>query len=887
MNTALHLDKAFTGSLADTRLLLLNRDRVLALDKGLPVLVIEGPSGYGKTSLAEMWLERQSGSPRSAGPLPGVAQGNSPKCCWVSLDATSSDPVRFLEQLLSAVGADYPGRQEAGMDDEAGRAERFDYLCAVLAEESAGFRLVIDDVHVIANCASRPYLQRLLELASSHLRLCLTMQPVRMDVALGRLTALGQASWIQAKSLALTRDEVAAFAQLRGQRLACGQLDWLYCATEGWPALTQLALAAPLDESPSERASIGGSGPLREYIYERFLHGLSSDEQDVLWMLSCLGSAPIPLLMELDPAPAKVELALLHFRALGIVHNRDPDDASVTSLHALVLEGASRLLEQQRPRSRRALVGEAAQWYWRNGYGAAAVRLALENGRELAPNAREWLVSLGFNFIFRSGQHQTYLDLVQRWEQVVGDTDPEIDEIAAWALIFQRQFALAEPRIDRIAGAGQERLLATAALQRAVMVSLRDDYAQGGQLATRWIRQNEGDHSFLTGVASTVFAFSQKCVGNFDEAHVALREAMYCFNVAQSAYGIGWAHVVGSIMLIQAGSYRAALAQVDGGLTRCPGSHGFGSLRALLRALQAFLHYERNELDCVREILGESLPLLSEQGVVDAVCLGYTAAGRARAAAGDFGTALDLLAEGEQIGLQRDFPRLTFTLRAERALLLLRSGAPSQARTIVASLPADGRVRTTVQLLQARLTLSDGDGPSARSLLLPILAKMRKLGRRSRLCETLLQLALAEELCGNDGGAFAALAEALDIGSTEGYVRSFIDEGKNLRQLIARWLKQGTPASRPAATLANQIIAPGEDSKARDTGPATSVTFNKRERQILSLLNEGLSNAQLGKRCFISEGTVKWYLHNLYEKLGVGNRTALLRAVREQGVKLK
>lgn len=46
-----------------------------------------------------------------------------------------------------------------------------------------------------------------------------------------------------------------------------------------------------------------------------------------------------------------------------------------------------------------------------------------------------------------------------------------------------------------------------------------------------------------------------------------------------------------------------------------------------------------------------------------------------------------------------------------------------------------------------------------------------------------------------------------------------------------------------------------------------------------TLLNDGLSTAQLAKRCVISEGTVKWYLHNLYAKLGVGNRTALLRAL--------
>ena len=871
MDTNLHLDKSLDGSLADARRVLLKRERILALDKGLPILVIEGPSGYGKTSLAEMWLDAQRGTSN---------------CCWTSLDASSSDPVRFLEQLLHAVGADYPARQEGGMDDESGRAERFAHLCARLAENLGGFSIVIDDAHVIANSVSRTYLERLLELASLRLRFCLTMQPVALDVGLGRLAARGNASWIQGKCLALTRTEVAAFAELRGQQLSPVQLDWLYGATEGWPVLTQLALAAPLDDAPTRKAGIGGSGPLREYIYERFLHGLSPDEQDVMWMLSCLGSAPVALLTELDPAPAKVELALLHFRALGIVQQRDADDSSVIALHALVREGASRLLEHARLRSRHDLIRDAANWFWRNGYGAAAVRLALDGGHDLASCARAWLVELGFGFIFRSGQHQTFLDLATQWEQVSGQIDAEIDETVAWALIFQRQFAQAEARLCRIEQGGHERQRATAALQRAVMVSLGDDFIQGGELAACWLRQNQGDHGFLTGVASTVFAFSLKCGGRFDESHVALREAMYCFNLAQSSYGIGWAHVVGAIMLVQAGSYRAALAQIDSGLGRCPGSQGFGSLRALMRALEAFLHYERNELDRVREILGEALPLLSEQGVVDAVSLGYTAAARARAAAGDFGTALDLLAEGELIGLQREFPRLTFTLRAERALLLLRSGAPSQARKILESLPDDGRIRTTVNLLKARLALADGDGPEARRLLAPILERARSLGRQSRHCEILIQCALAEELCGDDAAAFAALSEALDIASAEGYVRSFLDEGSNLRDLVFRWLKHRTLANRPAAALADRLLAQGVEPEGREGGARSVATFNKRERQILGLLNEGLSNAQLAKRCFISEGTVKWYLHNLYEKLAVGNRTALLRAARDNGLKL-
>ena len=49
-----------------------------------------------------------------------------------------------------------------------------------------------------------------------------------------------------------------------------------------------------------------------------------------------------------------------------------------------------------------------------------------------------------------------------------------------------------------------------------------------------------------------------------------------------------------------------------------------------------------------------------------------------------------------------------------------------------------------------------------------------------------------------------------------------------------------------------------------------------REREVVLALAEGLSNKDVGRRLNLSEGTVKVHLHNIYSKLGVKNRTALV-----------
>ena len=56
-----------------------------------------------------------------------------------------------------------------------------------------------------------------------------------------------------------------------------------------------------------------------------------------------------------------------------------------------------------------------------------------------------------------------------------------------------------------------------------------------------------------------------------------------------------------------------------------------------------------------------------------------------------------------------------------------------------------------------------------------------------------------------------------------------------------------------------------------------------RELEIVRLVAEGLRNREIGARLFISEGTVKVHLHNVYEKLAVDSRVALVRLAQKRG----
>ena len=54
-----------------------------------------------------------------------------------------------------------------------------------------------------------------------------------------------------------------------------------------------------------------------------------------------------------------------------------------------------------------------------------------------------------------------------------------------------------------------------------------------------------------------------------------------------------------------------------------------------------------------------------------------------------------------------------------------------------------------------------------------------------------------------------------------------------------------------------------------------SLQLAPRERQLIAFVRKGLRNREIGEQLGVTEGTVKAYLHAIFEKLGVSNRTEL------------
>lgn len=84
-------------------------------------------------------------------------------------------------------------------------------------------------------------------------------------------------------------------------------------------------------------------------------------------------------------------------------------------------------------------------------------------------------------------------------------------------------------------------------------------------------------------------------------------------------------------------------------------------------------------------------------------------------------------------------------------------------------------------------------------------------------------------------------------------------------------------------SVAGKVLSSVASSPNRPSSE-TSYNLTEREQEILNLLAQGLSNADISHRLFLSEGTVRNYTSTLFAKLGVTDRTQAVILAFRQGL---
>ena len=70
----------------------------------------------------------------------------------------------------------------------------------------------------------------------------------------------------------------------------------------------------------------------------------------------------------------------------------------------------------------------------------------------------------------------------------------------------------------------------------------------------------------------------------------------------------------------------------------------------------------------------------------------------------------------------------------------------------------------------------------------------------------------------------------------------------------------------------------------RHVAELDSAPLDAREREVLSMVALGLHNREIGEQLGLTEGTVKWYLQRIFDKLGIRRRTQAVHRAKQYGL---
>lgn len=125
-------------------------------------------------------------------------------------------------------------------------------------------------------------------------------------------------------------------------------------------------------------------------------------------------------------------------------------------------------------------------------------------------------------------------------------------------------------------------------------------------------------------------------------------------------------------------------------------------------------------------------------------------------------------------------------------------------------------------------------------------------------------------------GAVGYLLKDMPVDQIAAALRSVVAGGVILPPAIAgkvvAELRQATVELQARGDAVSPVAGQVEGGGLRKVSDPLQV-LTEREREVLALVAEGLSNQEIGSRLFIAEGTVKTHMSNIIAKLGLRDRT--------------
>jgi LuxR family maltose regulon positive regulatory protein len=870
---------------------------------------IVAPAGYGKTSLLTQVRHEIDSTTAATG--------------WLSVDEEDNDLGRFLLHLVEALrsNASHTGQATLALL-RSGVSLPATVLKTTLLNELLGIDkdtfLFIDDFHLITDRSVIAITQAILLAPIEHLHLLVATRDAR-TLPLSQLRVRGDLLEIGVQDLKFSVAEVGDFfARQNGAPISPDLVGLLHDRTEGWVAGLQFAAIALRDNDDPCLFLARFSGQHRnvgDFLAEEVFERQSEPIQGFLLATCILKRFDTGLCNAVtERSDAREYLDQLE-RANLFVFSLDTEKQWYR-YHHLFSEFLQRRLHERQPDLYVELHRRACNWLAAHGHIVDAIEHAFAAQDE---SLAAKLLDAASAHLFAAGQIASIRTYAARLPEHLAARCPQLQLDLAWDCELHWQFlearqalenaraALESRRTDQDAsGRAQHKLLMSKLAHREMMLSmLSDDIPATLALCHQWLAAATVADTFMRASTETALMLCRRETYCVDGVAAATETTHEMFVKGGAVYGTAFHNSIAGTTLFAAGQLTQAEDAYNRGRDWAIRLHGEKSaLLAMPSMLLAELQYERNQVEAARQLLGDNFAMSRELGFVDNLIAGFITHSRIAFLDRNHLSAQAILEDAVHYAERYDFDRLRAHILCERSRQLLLLGEVREATRVLNADTTDlGRLTPsahatstteTLAIAHARLFCETGKEVAGLTLIKSwfSFAKSRRCTRSFvRLAVLLARLSLRN---GNRPAALRYLIEGLDAGAAGGFVRSFLDEGELVTELLNQ-LHLGDPdGSTPALRTAGQILriggegAPklvrqiGTDATLLDA-PGTE-SLSEREIEILQLAGSSMLNSEIGASLGLAESTVKWYWQRIFLKMGVHRRAQALVQARRMGL---